>query len=104
MLISGVNYNITIEPELADIIEGVAKNFTCTVYYSCRKENPQISWNYKSMQVTEKNESLTELNSAVVSNVTFLGAKEDHGKKLMCTATFSERSIATSVVLHVQRE
>ncbi|KAI7801204.1 putative sialoadhesin-like, partial [Triplophysa rosa] len=98
-----VSYNITIEPELADVIEGVAKNFTCTVYYSCQKENPNISWNYKDMQVTGKNESLTEFNSAIVSStVTFVGAKEDHGKKLTCTGTFSEGSIATSVVLHVQ--
>ncbi|XP_056612038.1 sialoadhesin-like [Triplophysa dalaica] len=98
-----VSYNVTIEPELAEVIEGVVKNFTCTVNHSCQKEHPTISWKFNDMQVTGKDESLTKFNSTIVSStVTILGAKKDHGKKLTCTGTISEIRIAAFVVLHAQ--
>ncbi|XP_016370360.1 uncharacterized protein LOC107710143 [Sinocyclocheilus rhinocerous] len=98
-----VHHNITIEPELADVTEGVAKNFICSVYHSCQKENPTITWNYENMQVTEWSKTLSGLDRITYSNITFLGAKEDHGKKLICTAYFTGGDIKTSVVLHVQQ-
>ncbi|KAL1261106.1 hypothetical protein QQF64_008933 [Cirrhinus molitorella] len=97
-----VHHNITIEPQLADVTEGVAKNFICSVYHSCQNENPTITWNYENMQVLEWNKTLSGLNQVTYSNITFLGAKEDHGKKLICTAKFSGRDIMGSVVLNVQ--
>ncbi|XP_016128435.1 sialoadhesin [Sinocyclocheilus grahami] len=97
-----VHHNISIEPELADVTEGVAKNFTCTIYHSCQKENPNITWNYENVQVTEWNKTLSGLDQITYSNITFLGAKEDHGKKLICTAKFSGRDIMAFVVLNVQ--
>ncbi|XP_016370359.1 sialic acid-binding Ig-like lectin 12 [Sinocyclocheilus rhinocerous] len=97
-----VHHNITIEPELADVTEGVAKNFICSVYHSCQKENPNITWNYENMQVTEWSKTLSGLNWVIYSNITFLGAKVDHEKKLICTAKFSGRDIMASVVLNVQ--
>ncbi|XP_073671661.1 sialoadhesin-like [Paramisgurnus dabryanus] len=48
-----VHYNITIEPKLAaDIIEDVAKTFTCTVHHSCQNP-PILSWNYENMPVKD---------------------------------------------------
>ncbi|XP_050957766.1 sialoadhesin-like isoform X2 [Labeo rohita] len=96
-----VHHNISIEPELADVTEGVAKNFICSVYHSCQKENPSITWNFENMQVTKGNKTLSGLNQVTYSNITFLGAKEDHGKKLICTAKFSERDVTASVDLNV---
>ncbi len=104
--ISGVHYNISITPELADVTEGVAQNFTCSVYHSCMKENPTITWNYENMQVSawNKKHSGSDQFQIAFSNITFLGAKEDHAKRLICTATFSGGNIETYVVLRVQGE
>ncbi|KTF75205.1 hypothetical protein cypCar_00035090 [Cyprinus carpio] len=96
-----VHYNISIEPELADVTEGVAKNFTCSVYHSCQKE-PTITWNYENMPITKGSKTRSDLNQVTYSDITFLGAKEDHGKKLTCTANFSGGNIITSVVLCIQ--
>ncbi|XP_059369947.1 sialoadhesin-like [Carassius carassius] len=97
-----VHHNISIEPELADVTEGIAKNFTCSVYHSCQNENPNITWNYENMQVTEWNKSLSALDQISYSSITFLGAREDHGKKLICMTKISGRDITASVVLNVQ--
>ncbi|XDV31925.1 hypothetical protein PO909_002848 [Leuciscus waleckii] len=99
-----VHHRVTIEPELADVTEGVAKNFTCSVYHSCQRETPTITWNYENMQVSTGSNTLSGLNRVTYSNITFLGSKDDHGKKLICTAKFSGGNIEASVVLHVQRE
>lgn len=90
------------EPESADVTVGIAKSFTCSVHHSCQKE-PAITWNYKNMQVTTKEKKRSDLNWISYSNIAFLAAKEDHGKKLICTAIFSGGDITTSVILHVQR-
>ncbi len=102
--ISGAHHKILIEPELADVTEGVAKNFVCSVYHSCQKENPTITWNYENMQVTKGNKKLSGLDQITFSNITFLGAKEDNEKKLICTAKFSGADFKASVILRVQRE
>ncbi|XP_073780069.1 sialic acid-binding Ig-like lectin 12 isoform X2 [Danio rerio] len=97
-----VHRNITIEPEIAEITEGVEQNFTCTVHHSCQKENPTITWNYENMQVSEGRQTLSGFDRVVYSTITFLGAKEDHGKKLICSAAFSRGNITESVVLYLQ--
>ncbi|XP_051962497.1 sialoadhesin-like isoform X5 [Xyrauchen texanus] len=97
-----VHYNITIEPELADVTENITKIFICTVYHSCQKENPTITWNYENMQVSKSNKKLSGLDRATLSTITFLGTKNDHGKKLTCTAKFSGGDFTQSVVLRVQ--
>ncbi|XP_051720101.1 sialoadhesin-like isoform X15 [Ctenopharyngodon idella] len=97
------HHKITIKPELADVTEGVAKNFSCSVYHSCQKETPTITWNYENMQVSTGRITLSSLDQVNYSNITFLGSKEDHGKKLICTAKFSGGNIEASVALHVQQ-
>uniref|UniRef100_A0A9J7YBP9 Si:dkey-238d18.13 n=1 Tax=Cyprinus carpio carpio TaxID=630221 RepID=A0A9J7YBP9_CYPCA len=87
--------------ELIYVTEGVAKNFTCSVYHSCQKE-PTITWNYENMPITKGSKTRSDLNQVTYSDITFLGAKEDHGKKLTCTANFSGGNIITSVVLCIQ--
>ncbi|XP_073674444.1 sialoadhesin-like [Garra rufa] len=94
-----VHQKIMIEPEMADVTVGIAKKFTCSVYHSCQEE-PTITWNYKNMQVTTEEKTLSGLNWVSYSNITFMAAKEDNGKELICTAKFSGGDITTSVVLH----
>nr|XP_021322151.1 uncharacterized protein LOC101884840 [Danio rerio] len=98
-----VHHRIVIEPEMADVTEGVAQNFTCTIYHSCQKENPSISWNYENMQVSEGRKTLSGSDRVAFSNITFLGTIEDQGRKLTCTASFSGGNIAASAVLRVQK-
>ncbi|XP_073674440.1 uncharacterized protein [Garra rufa] len=98
-----LHQKITIEPELADVTEGIAKNFICSVYHFCQKENPAITWNYKNMQITKGSKTPSGLNRISYSNIAFLGAKEDHGKKLICTATFSGGEVSAFVILRLQQ-
>ncbi|KAL1261105.1 hypothetical protein QQF64_008932 [Cirrhinus molitorella] len=98
-----VHEKITIEPELADVTEGVAKNFICSVQYSCQKETPTITWNYKNMQITKGSKTPSGLNRISYSNIAFLGTEEDHGKKLICSAKFSGGDVSAVVVLRVQQ-
>ncbi len=58
------------------------------------------------MQVSAWNKKHSDLDQFQIafSNITFLGAKEDHVKRLICTAKFSEGNIETYVVLRVQGE
>ncbi|XP_073719115.1 sialoadhesin-like [Misgurnus anguillicaudatus] len=100
----GVYYNITIEPKLAaDIIEGVDMNLTCTVHHSCQNNPPILSWNYENMPVKNGKKQLAGFEFATFSTITFLGAKKDDGKKLICTTNISGQKITASVDLHVQR-
>ncbi|XP_056612842.1 sialoadhesin-like [Triplophysa dalaica] len=97
------NYTkIAIEPDRADVIEGVAKKFTCTIDHSCLKNPPTISWNYKNMEVSNSNKKLSELKSATSSTITFVSTKEDHDKMLNCSANISGKNIESSLTLHVQ--
>ncbi|XP_056612841.1 uncharacterized protein LOC130428677 isoform X2 [Triplophysa dalaica] len=94
--------NIIIKPDRADVIEGVSKDFTCTINNSCQKDPPSISWNYKNMQVSNKNTKLTGINSATSSTITFSAERKDKGKKLICTAKFSGKDVQASVDIHVE--
>ncbi len=89
---------------MADVTEGVTKSFTCSVYHSCQKENPTITWNYKNMQVTKGSKTLSGFNRVTYSDIAFLGTNVDHGKKLICTAKFSGGDVSASVVLRAQRK
>uniref|UniRef100_A0AAR2JCF9 Ig-like domain-containing protein n=1 Tax=Pygocentrus nattereri TaxID=42514 RepID=A0AAR2JCF9_PYGNA len=87
---------------LADVTEGVAKNFTCEVFHSCKKQTPDITWNYENMPETVKTKQNRGSGWVTKSNVSFLASMEDHGKKLTCTAKFPHGEITASVVLYVQ--
>ncbi|XP_073780301.1 sialoadhesin-like [Danio rerio] len=96
-----IEHNITIEPEMAEVSEGVTQNFTCTVHHSCKKENPTITWNYENMQVSEGTKTLSGFDQLVYSTIAFLGTKEDYEKKLICSAEYSGGNITAFVPLHV---
>ncbi|KAL7832094.1 hypothetical protein AOLI_G00296420 [Acnodon oligacanthus] len=98
-----IHKDVVIEPELADVIEGVAKNFTCKVFHSCKKQTPDITWNYEDMPETVKTKQNRGSGWVTDSNVLFLASMEDHGKKLTCTAKFPYGEITASVVLYVQK-
>ncbi|XP_056612036.1 uncharacterized protein LOC130428204 [Triplophysa dalaica] len=93
---------IAIEPDRADVIEGVSKKFTCTIDHSCLKNPPTISWNYKNMEVSNNNKKLSEFKSATSSTITFVSTKEHHDKMLKCSANISGKNIESSITLHVQ--
>ncbi|XP_073671649.1 myelin-associated glycoprotein-like [Paramisgurnus dabryanus] len=98
-----IHSNITIEPKLADVTEGVEKTFTCTVHHSCQNNPPILYWNYENMLVNNDTKQLTGFELATFSTITFLGAKKDNGKKLICTTNISGQKITASVNLHVKR-
>nr|XP_055053174.1 sialoadhesin-like [Misgurnus anguillicaudatus] len=94
-----IPYSINIEPKLADVTEGVAKDFNCTVHHSCQTP-PIISWNYDNMPVKK---GIKQPKGFELVTIIFLGAKKDNGKKLTCTAKFSGQDITASVDLHVKQ-
>lgn len=102
--ISGTYKVITIDPEVADVVEGVGNNFTCTVFHSCKDQPPVFTWNYKDMPDTVGTKKGPSLTWATYSNALYIASMEDDGKKLTCTATFPGGEITTSIVLQVQSE
>ncbi|XP_066535156.1 uncharacterized protein [Hoplias malabaricus] len=95
--------DILIEPEVADVTEGIAKNFTCEVFHSCKRDSPTISWNYADMPETVETKEKRGSGWITSSNVLFLASMEDHGKELICTAKFLNEETTMSVVLQVQK-
>ncbi|XP_076833281.1 uncharacterized protein LOC143478202 [Brachyhypopomus gauderio] len=95
-----IHKDITIVPEEADVTEGFGKNFTCTVYHSCKTQAPEISWNYEDYETTGTKKSIG-LSWATTSNILFLPSMEDNGKKLNCTAKYPDEEITASVLLQV---
>ncbi|KAF5906252.1 hypothetical protein DAT39_004024, partial [Clarias magur] len=95
---------VTIEPEVADVVEGVANNFTCTVFHSCKSQPPTFTWNYKDIPETVGTKKGPSLTWATYSNILFIASMKDDGKKLTCTSKRpSGETFQTSVVLQVQR-
>ncbi|XP_053363781.1 uncharacterized protein LOC128533521 isoform X1 [Clarias gariepinus] len=95
--------DITIDPEVADVVEGVANNFTCTVFHSCKSQPPTFTWNYKDIPETVGTKKGPSLTWATYSNILFIASMEDDGKKLTCTVKLPKGEISTSIVLQVQR-
>ncbi|KAF5880259.1 uncharacterized protein DAT39_023239, partial [Clarias magur] len=95
--------DITIDPEVADVVEGVANNFTCTVFHSCKSQPPTFTWNYKDIPETVGTKKGPSFTRATYSNILFIASMEDDGKKLTCTARLPSGEISTSIVLQVQR-
>ncbi|KAK3530752.1 hypothetical protein QTP70_000812 [Hemibagrus guttatus] len=100
---AGTYKDITIDPEVADVVEGVGKNFTCTVFHSCKDQAPAFTWNYKDVPETVGTKKGPSLTWATYSNILYIASLEDDGKKLTCTATFPGGEITNSIVLQVQR-
>ncbi|XP_047676768.1 uncharacterized protein LOC113643674 isoform X2 [Tachysurus fulvidraco] len=95
--------DITINPDVADVVEGVGKNFTCTVFHSCKGHPPVFTWNYKDLPETVETKKGLSLTWATYSNILYIASLEDDGKKLTCTATFPGGEITSSIVLQVQK-
>ncbi|GAA6111868.1 uncharacterized protein LOC113643680 [Tachysurus ichikawai] len=96
--------DITIDPDVADVVEGVGKNFTCTVYHYCKGHPPVFTWNYKDLPETVETKKGPSLTWATYSNILYIASLEDDGKKLTCTAKFTGGEITSSIVLQVQSE
>lgn len=102
--VSGTYKDITIDPNVADVVEGFGKNFTCTVFHSCKSQPPNFTWNYEDVPETVGTKKAPSSTWAAYSNILFIASMEDDGKKLTCTATFPHGEITTSIVLQVQSE
>lgn len=102
--ISGTYKDITIEPEVADVVEGFGQNFTCKVFHSCKSQPPAFNWNYQDIPETVGTKKGLSLTWVTDSNILFIASMEDDGKKLTCKATLYDGEITTSIVLQVKRE
>uniref|UniRef100_A0A8C1ZHG7 Uncharacterized protein n=1 Tax=Cyprinus carpio TaxID=7962 RepID=A0A8C1ZHG7_CYPCA len=88
---------------------GDAITVVCSGFHTCPYSKPTITLNGLEGSDQIKDESIKDglkthsgLNRVTYSHITFLGAKDDHGKKLICTANFSGGKVTTSVVLCIQ--
>ncbi|XP_055359206.1 uncharacterized protein LOC114843099 [Betta splendens] len=86
-----------------ELTEGMAKSVLCSVTYTCRKNKPNIVWNFKDMQYFLNTQQLSSNTYNVESNLTFIGSLNDNGKPLTCTAQFVTGNTSASKVLQVKK-
>ncbi|KAL7393025.1 hypothetical protein ABVT39_005495 [Epinephelus coioides] len=94
--------NIAMTERPGEVTEGVAKSVICSVSYKCKKNQPTIVWNYEDMRIKTKTKQNSSTTFITVSNLTFIGSLEDHGKSLTCTAQFVTGETSDSEILHVK--
>ncbi|XDV31911.1 hypothetical protein PO909_002836 [Leuciscus waleckii] len=81
----------------------------CSTFHTCPYSKPDIILNgtegtdqLDNDHLKDGLKTLSGLDRVTYSNITFLGSKDDHGKKLSCTAEYSGKDFTASVFLHVQ--
>ncbi|XP_029929189.1 uncharacterized protein LOC115374422 isoform X2 [Myripristis murdjan] len=94
---------IKMDEEPGELTEGVAKSVICSVSYKCKRNTPAITWNCKDMQSTIRTTKVSKDSYTTISNLTFIGSLEDHGKFLNCTALFIHGQTTASALLHVKK-
>lgn len=101
---SGTCTDITISPEVADVVEGFGKNFTCTVFHFCKSQPLNITWNFEDLPETVETKKGPSSTWATSSNILFIASMENDGKKLTCTVKLPDGERETSIVLQVESE
>lgn len=101
---SGPYDNIAMTERPGEVTEGVAKSVICSVSYKCKKNQPTIVWNYEDMRIKTRTKQNSSTTFITVSNLTFIGSLEDHGKSLTCTAQFVTGETSDSEILHIKRK
>ncbi|XP_064167288.1 uncharacterized protein LOC135241083 isoform X1 [Anguilla rostrata] len=95
---------IITDPGPVEFLEGVVKNVTCSVFYTCSKQQPAIVWSYKDMPASSKTTNMAATKWKTVSSIMFIASMDDHGKTLTCTAEFPDgKRPMTSIDLHVRK-
>lgn len=87
-----------------NLTEGVSRSVVCSVSYKCKKNTPNIVWNFKNMQSTSDTKPLSRDSYRTISNLTFIGSLLDNGKSLTCTAHFAAGETSDSVTLRIASE
>ncbi|XP_042346437.1 uncharacterized protein LOC121946082 isoform X2 [Plectropomus leopardus] len=95
--------NITMTERPGEETEGVATSVICSVSYKCKKNKPNIVWNYEDMKSSLKTKQSSSETFITVSNLTFIGSLGDHGKPLTCTAQFLNGETSDSETLHIKK-
>ncbi|XP_064167315.1 uncharacterized protein LOC135241099 isoform X2 [Anguilla rostrata] len=94
---------IITDPGPVEFLEGVVKNVTCSVFYTCSKQQPAIVWNYKDIPASSSTTKMAATKWKTVSSIMFIASMDDHGKTLTCTAQFPDgKRPMTSIDLHVK--
>ncbi|XP_035288843.1 uncharacterized protein LOC118235520 [Anguilla anguilla] len=94
---------IITDPGPVEFLEGVVKNVTCSVFYTCSKQQPAIVWSYKDMPASSKTTKMAATKWKTVSSIMFIASMDDHGKTLTCTAEFPDgKRPMASIDLHVK--
>lgn len=94
---------ITMVQRPRNLTEGTASYVVCSVSYKCKKNAPEITWNFGNMQSKTDTRQLSKDTYLTVSNITFIGSLSDHGKPLTCTAHFHGAKTSDSETLHITR-
>ncbi|XP_035288834.1 uncharacterized protein LOC118235506 isoform X2 [Anguilla anguilla] len=95
---------IITDPGPVEFLEGVVKDVTCSVFYTCSKQQPAIVWNYKDIPASSSTTKMAATKWKTVSSIMFIASMDDHGKTLTCTAEFPDgKKSMTSIDLHVKR-
>lgn len=99
---SGPYDDITMIQPPVDATEGVAKSVICSVTYKCKKNTPNITWNFEDMQSSLSTKQVDIEDFKTVSNLTFIGSLEDIDKSLICTAHFNNGKTSASHTLQIK--
>ncbi|XP_030012812.1 uncharacterized protein LOC115434832 isoform X3 [Sphaeramia orbicularis] len=83
--------------------EGVAKSVVCSVTYKCKKNTPNITWNFEDLQSSLSTKQLSIEDYKTESNLTFIGSLEDNGAALICTAHFDHGETSDSQTLQINK-
>ncbi|CAL8286747.1 unnamed protein product [Merluccius merluccius] len=70
-------------------LEGKASQVTCTAEYTCQKNTPTFSWNYREMPARSEVTPVAAGHWRALSTLTFTAAAKDQDRPLTCTARFT---------------
>ncbi|KAK7926297.1 hypothetical protein WMY93_008607 [Mugilogobius chulae] len=93
--------DITMIEKPGNLTEGMAKYVACSVTYKCKKNLPDIVWNFGNMQNQIETKKMSKDTYQTVSNLTFIGSLSDDRKALTCTAVFKDGETSDSVALQI---
>ncbi|XP_055019477.1 uncharacterized protein LOC110171494 isoform X2 [Boleophthalmus pectinirostris] len=94
---------ITMIEKPENLTEGMAKYVVCSVDYKCKRNTPDIVWNFGNMQNKTDTKHISKNSYRTISNITFIGSLKDDRKALTCTAHFRGGETSDTEALHITR-
>ncbi|KAJ0066031.1 hypothetical protein NL108_001254, partial [Boleophthalmus pectinirostris] len=92
---------ITMIEKPENLTEGMAKYVVCSVDYKCKRNTPDIVWNFGNMQNKTDTKHISKNSYRTISNITFIGSLKDDRKALTCTAHFRGGETSDTEALHI---